>query len=270
MLVLLLYKQFELQYPYFEAPGFGIAAAANRHWHWDVPDLRLAGVITLAASIALLAARRWRAVATLTACLTLAWMLTSEIATTAGVNTFANEFRHNLPAQLNWVDIYSHGRPVTYLGQEIRNPERRLADRVLESLDQARRQPRRVGAGPGPTGTPIVETPSGRLSGYDNVPYILADGGVVLQATVVHSEQKGVLRLYRKPEGPWRLLYALQQVYADGWCPEWCSYTYFKPDQRGKLEITLSRLGYNGTAQPGQVRVSVGSVKIDKSRQTPI
>ena len=270
VLVLLLYKQFELQYPYFEAPGFGIATAANRHWHWDVPDLRLAGVITLAVSIGLLAARRWRAVAALTACLTLAWMLTSEIATTAGVNTFANEFRHNLPAQLNWVDIYSHGRPVTYLGQEIRDPNGvwltefwNRSVKHVDSLDGS-------APGPGPTGSPIVETPSGRLSGYDKVPYILADGGVVLQATVVHSEQKGVLRLYRKPEGPWRLLYALQQVFADGWCPEWCTYTYFEPGQRGKLEITLSRLGYNGTAQPGQVRVSVGSVKIDESRQTPI
>jgi hypothetical protein len=272
VLVLLLYKQFQLQYPYFEAPGFGIATAANRHWHWDVADLRLAGVITLAASIGLLAARRWRAIATLTACLTLAWMMTSEISTTAGVDKFANQFRDHLPAQLNWVDISSHGQPVTYLGQEIKDPNAlwltEFWNRSLEHVDSLDGS----APGPGPTGTPNVENATGRLSGYDKVPYVLADDGVVLQATVVHSEQNGVLRLYRKPrDRPWRLLYALQQVYSDGWCPGWCSYTYYKPNQRGTLEVTLSRTAFNGTsAPPGQVRVTVGTVRINPSRQTPV
>jgi hypothetical protein len=272
VLMLLLVKPFELQYPYFEAPGFGIATLANRNLHWSVGDLRLAGAITLLASIGLLAVRRWRAAATLTACLTLAWMMTSEISTTVGVDHFANQLRGHLPAQLNWVDLASHDQPVTYLGQEIKDPNGvwltefwNRSIKHVDSLDGS-------APGPGPAGTPNVETASGKLSGYDQTPYILADGGVVLQATVVHTEQHGTLRLYQKPaDHPWRLLYALQQVYADGWCPEWCTYTYFKPDERGDLRITLSRTAFNGgPAQPGHVRVAVGSVIINRARQTPV
>ena len=31
---------YQLDYPYFEAPGYGIAAMANRSWHWDQPTIR--------------------------------------------------------------------------------------------------------------------------------------------------------------------------------------------------------------------------------------
>ena len=43
VLVMVLFKDFQLGYPYFEAPGFGIAALANRELHWDVGDLRRLG-----------------------------------------------------------------------------------------------------------------------------------------------------------------------------------------------------------------------------------
>lgn len=270
VLVMVLFKPFELQYPYFEAPGFALATLANRRWHWDVYDLRLASVILLAISLALLATRRWRVIATLTTALVFAWLLATQIQNTVGVDHFANQFRANLPAQLNWVDIATHGQPVTYLGQEIRDPNGlwltefwNRSIKHVDSLDGS-------APGPGPTGTPNIEDPAGTLSGYADVPYVLADNGVVLQATVVRAEKQG--RLYRKPpDHPWRLLYALQQVYSDGWCPSWCSYTYFKPGLRGHLHVTLSRKAFYGNgAPPGQVQVTVGTVRINGARQTPV
>jgi hypothetical protein len=272
VLVMVLFKQFQLDYPYFEAPGFGIATAANRHLGWNVYDLRLASVVVLAVSVGLLAVRRRRMIAPLIAVLAFAWMMTSEIATTAGVDKMANSFRDHLPAQLTWVDHYSQGQPVTYIGQELKDNNglwlTEFWNRSLQHVDSLDGS----APGPGPTGTPNVETPDGTLSNLTNVPYVLADGGVVLQAPVVHSEQNGVLRLYRKPAAtPWRLLDALQQVYSDGWCPAWCSYTYFKPNEHGTLVIRLSRTAFNGNgAPPGQVRISVGSVRINPAQQTPV
>ena len=75
----------------------------------------------------------------------------------------------------------------------------------------------------------------------------------MLQAPIVQSQNQGTLTLYRKPvDRPWRLLDAVQQVYSDGWCPEWCAYTYFKPNQRGTLLIHLGRTGFvSATAPPG-------------------
>jgi hypothetical protein len=68
--------------------------------------------------------------------------------------------------------------------------------------------------------------------------------------------------LYYSPNGTWRLLDNYEQQYSDGWCPDFCAYTYFKPHQRGTLEVTLSRTAYNGTTPAGQAQVDVGTVGI--------
>ena len=124
------------------------------------------------------------------------------------------------------------------------------------------------GSGPGPTSTPVLLSPDGRLSDLDGTRYVLADSGVVLDAQQVAHPANTALVLYRHT-GPWHLLDTVQQVYSDTWCPNWCSYTYFKPHQRGTLVVTLGRPGYNGSAPAAKVRVVVGSVRIDKSQATP-
>ena len=45
--------------------------------------------------------------------------------------------------------------------------------------------------------------------------------------------------------------------------PEYCAYTYFKPHQRGKLEVTVSRTAYRGSWPAGQVEIDVGTVGIN-------
>jgi hypothetical protein len=190
-------------------------------------------------------------------------MLSGEIAMTYGLDQGADQYRHNLPAQLNWVDAASNGKPVTYLGQAILDP---FGEQLTEfwnrsiqnvaSLDGT--APR-----PGPTTTPNLMNPSGLLSADSGDPYVLADSGVVLAAPIVAHQ--GSMRLYYTGSKPWHLLDAVQQLYSDTWCPDWCAYTYFKPHQKGTLLITIGREGYKGSYPAGRASIVVGTVRVDKN-----
>ncbi len=252
-------KPFQLDFPYFEAPGFAILAVFTRHFQWTVEDLRLALVLTLAVGLLALRLRTIRAVGVVAATLVCAWMLTSEIATTVGSDDYATQFRNNLPAQLDWIDQRVHGARVTYLGQEIKDPNglfltefwNRSIKRV-DSLDGS-------APGPGPTYAPQIVSADGKLDGLGGVPYVVADNGVTLQAKVVDRWKQ--LTLYHAT-GPWRLLESEQQVYSDGWVPGWSTFTYFKPGQKGTLEVTLARTGYHGDAPAGRALLTTGTVKL--------
>jgi hypothetical protein len=254
---LILEKPFQLNYPYFEAPGFSILTIPNRHWHWDNQDLQWLLLGLLAVSVLLLAWRRRPAVAAIAAVLAGFWLVTAEIAATAGVDNLANRLRANMPAQLDWVDKATGGKPVTYLGKAILDPNglqlTEFWNRSIKhvySLDA-------TAPGPGPTATPDIIRSDGLLSRMPDTQYVLADNGVALQATPVRRD--GTLTLYRRT-GPWKLLEASQYVYADGWAPHESSYTYFRPGQRGTLLVHLSRTGFNGSAPPGRAVMTVGTV----------
>ena len=255
----------QLQYPYFEAPGMGVLTFGNRNLALNVPELRMATTIVLILSIWVLVLRRYRAVVAAATVVLLAWMLTSEITTTWGESHFGNAFRAHLPQELSWIDKQSHGEAVTYLGQEIVDPNglwltefwNRSITHVA-SLDG-------TAPGPGPTEAPTILDIRGTLALKNDPPYIVTDNGIVLQATPVarwHS-----LTLYRR-SGPWRLAYSEQQVYPDGWAPGWSTYTYFGANGPGTMLVTLSRAGYNGNARIGNATVKVGSIRIDENQQS--
>ena len=112
--------------------------------------------------------------------------------------------------------------------------------RHVDSLDGSR-------PGPGPTGTPdIVSTDGTPLAHTGRQPYVLADSGV--DAAGARRRDLGRRSSSTAQDGPWRLADAEQQVYSDGWAPHWSTYTYFRPSQRGTLDVTLSRTAYNGDA----------------------
>jgi hypothetical protein len=162
---------------------------------------------------------------------------------------------------LAWVDHRVGSERVTYLGQQIQDPNGLLLTvfwnrsiRHVYSLDGK-------APGPGPTGTPDFVAPDGTLSRLPpDTKYVLTDNGVALQQPVV--DRWGLLTLYRK-DGPWRLLDGAQQLYSDGWVPGWSSDTYFRPGQKGTLVVTLSRTAFNGSAPPGRARIVAGEVRID-------
>jgi len=252
-------KPFQLDFPYFEAPGYAILAVFTRHFAWTTEGLRLGLLLTLAVGLLALVLRKLPAVGAATALLLCAWMLTSEIATTVGTDDYAMRFRNNLPAQLDWIDKRVHGAPVTYLGQEIKDPnglfETEFWNRSIKHVDSLDGS----APGPGPTYAPNIISTDGRLDGLDGVPYIVADNGVALQAKIV--DRWGQLVLYRAT-GPWRLLEAEQQVYSDRWVPAWSTFTYFKPGERGTLVVKLERTGYHGDAPPGRALLTTGTVKL--------
>ena len=215
--------------------------------------------MVLGLSLLVLLFRQARGVAATVVVLGAAWMLTSEIATTVGTVDFADRFRSNLPARLDWVDRATHGQGVTYLGQELPDPNglwlTEFWNRDLKHVDLLNGG----GPGPGPSYAPQLIRSNGLLSGLLEIPYVLADSGVTLQGKpVTHWKQ---LVLYKR-SGPWRLLDENQQVYSDSWAPAWSTYTYFRPGQRGTIVVHIGRQGYNGNAPPGRALFSIGTVKV--------
>jgi len=260
---LILDKEPNLTFPYFEAPGYAILDLFNRDLRWTVHDLHLLLLGVLGLSLVALAVRRVRAVAAVAAVLVAGWMMTSEIYTTDGTVHYADQFRANLPANLTWVDDADHGRPATYVGDEIVDTNGVLLtefwNRSIKHVDSL------VGAdiAPGPTFRPSLVNANGLLSGIDT-PYVVGDFGFTLDDKVVESKSTlfgNHLVLYERT-GPWRLLDEDQQVYDDSWVPGWSTYTYFKPGQHGDLVIMIGREGYCGNAPPGRATFSVGTVAI--------
>ena len=261
VLFLIVAKPFDLGYPYFESPGFGILTMANRHFHWNVTDLRQALVVALAVAVVLLVARRVAGVAAIATLLVLAWMVTAEVTSTAGSTDAGNNFIRNLPKPLDWIDRATGRARVTYLGQQVKDANgiwltefwNRGVDHVY-TLDG-------TGPGPGPTTSPNIDAIDGRLTSYTGDRYVLADNGVDLQARVVAEGKPTDLRLYEL-HGPWKLRSALQAVFPDGWAGPFAGWTFFPRRGPGFVRVTLSRTGYNGGAPPGRATILVGTVKL--------
>jgi hypothetical protein len=188
-----------------------------------------------------------------------AWLLTGEIAATAGDNSFSKFFGGYMPPVRNSIDLITKGQKVTFLGQQLKDPNgillaefwnRSLAH--MASLDN-------TAPGPGPTIGPQLLSIDGRLSYFTGDPYVLAGPGVTLQAPIVGDW--GGLKLY-KLNGPWKLRDAAEGLYDDGWAPGHSSYTLFSRQGPGTLVVNLRRTGYKGDAPPGNAVIRVGTIKL--------
>jgi len=266
VVAMFLFKAIQFGWPYYDAPGSSLAAVLAQYRHWSTHELRLALLASTAVAVLLIAFRRRRGVAAVALVLALGWMVSTEIAATVGIDKLATTFRNNLPKPLDWVDQANGRTPTVYLGQAVKDGNgenltefwNRSITKV-ESLDGS-------APGPGPTPSASLLRADGLLSSLDGARYVLADSGVNLNAPVV--ARNGAMTLYRA-NGPWRLADAVQQVYPDTWCPDWCSYTYFEPGQSGVLRVSLGRGAYNGSAPAAAITVVVGTVRIDPRHQTP-
>lgn len=280
---LVLYYGYQLDYPYFEAPGYGIAVLANRSWHWDQPAIRTA---LLVASLVLLAAlllmhaprvppRANRILLLVVAAVTLTWMLAGEITSSRGSAAASNAYAAHLPKPFDWIDRATNGAAVTFLGENISTGQA-LGVNLLEfwnrsvhhiwSLDG-------TGPPPGPTLTPDLQSRTGVLSHDPGLRYVVATTRVNLIGPLVASRPGLTLR--EIAHHPWRLHDAEYGVSDDGWISGSSdhrvadgTYAYFGPETRvGTVHIDVSRAGFCATGAPStHITVRVGPLALNEQR----
>ena len=254
---------YQLGYPYFEAPGYGIAAFANRVLRWDQPHISNALLVTLIVAVAIIALRRHAAVVAVAVLALAVWMCTSEITSARGSSHQAQQFVDHLPKPLDWVDIATNRAGTTYLGQNVADPTGlwliefwNTSIEHVDSLDA-------TAPGPGPTLTPGVAREDGTLRGDAGTPYVLADNGVRVIGKIV--EQHSGLLLTRVARHPWQLKDAVYGRDSGGWIRNEGSYAYFGPERRpGTLSVTVGRTAFCAPAAPrAHVTVRIGPAALD-------
>jgi hypothetical protein len=268
--VLLLVTPVQLDYPYFEAPGFSILAETNRTLGLSQSTLELLLPLALAVSVLLMllpGLLRHRPVVltgyvTTVGVLLLAWNITGQQSASAGSRSNADQFLRSFPNPVDWLDRATGGQPTLYLGQRVFDANglwmlefwnRSL--RYVWSLDG-------TGPGPGPTNTPNLANVQGDLQQQlGNIRYVLTDAGIEVAGRVV--ERRGSWTLYEN-EYPVRLRRSVEGIYADGWMGKTASYTQYSTprNEPGFTRVTVSRSRWGGTNVPGRVRVRVGRLAL--------
>jgi Dolichyl-phosphate-mannose-protein mannosyltransferase len=262
---------YQLGFPYFEAPGYGITAMANRWLVWDQPAIRrgLAVALVVAFAIAVVpfvarAARFRPAILAVAALGVAAWLLAGEVTSARGSQASAKQIVAHLPQPLDWIDQLDHGDGVTYLGQHVGTDYGiNLTEFWNSSIDHVWTLDG-TAPGPGPTLTPDLARPDGTLRFDPGTDYVVTDNGVQVIGDVL--ETKGSLSLVRI-QHPWRLLDSYYGRDVDGWFGNDATYAYFGPAHSGTLRVDISRAGFcptNGPTSP--VTVRIGPVALNEQR----
>jgi hypothetical protein len=286
VLYLLVRKPYPLQFPYFEAPGNGLLALANRDWAWGNDYARFVLLWVLLVTIAIAAvpillrllgerAPGWarlasRGVAVAGVVSALAWSLSGEIYSARGFSDFSHRLIDTLPRPLDWVDSAGHGEAVTYIGQQLGGDANRIyltefwnrSIRNVWSIDGS-------GPGPGPSQTPDLGRTDGTLTPAPGTPLALEDRGVHLAGPTI--DKGGTMRLVRI-DGVLRLRDVTVGVYPDGWMVEHASYSRFPAagTTPGTLTIGLSRVGFCQKGPPAKIVVRLGTLVIGEDKHAAI
>jgi len=278
---LVLHYGYQLDFPYFEAPGYGIAAMANRAWAWNQPDIRIGLAVSCAVLFAasLAAGRVRRPVVLLAVAATVTWMLAGEITSTRGSAFQSKAYADHLAKPFDWVDRATSGHGTTFIGQNISSGEA-LGVNLLEFWNHSVKNIWSLdGSAPGPGGTltPDLANADGTLRSDPDLDYVVATDGLVFVGPVV-ARQPGVT-LRRIEHHPWALREAIYGVSDDGWItaadPEDTAsgrFAYFGPKHTpGTLHIDVGRTGFCSTAVPRtHVVVRVGTIVLDEQRSPVI
>lgn len=280
---LVIYYGYQLDYPYFEAPGYGVATMANRAWHWNQHAIRFGltvSCLVLLAALAVLHVRRVpdrvkSAVVLVLAAATVAWMLAGEITSSRGAAIQSKVYAENLPQPLTWIDQADHGGSTTFLGQDISTGQA-LGVNLLEFWNTSVKNIWTLdGTSPGPGHglTPDLQNRYGVLTHDPGLPYVVATSGVDVVGPVV-AQRKG-LTLRRIDRHPWALQQATYGVSDDGWISGTSTtliargtYAYFGPERTpGTLTVDVSRAGFCSKQAPGtHVTVRIGPLALNSQR----
>jgi hypothetical protein len=263
---------------YNDAPGLSILQSANRNLGLTPHGARIVLLSVLAASVAVLLAPRvrrvpaWavRGLVVTAALFVLAWNITGQMAAASASRNFSDELLHNYPRPLNWLDQADHGEPAMYLGQQITDANGlwllefwNKSLHYVWSLDGTAK-------GPGPTLSPDLLAPDGRITDAPGIRYAVVDPGIDLvgrPVTSVEHHGGGAAqdwRLYRIVP-PLRLVDAATGIYADGWAGKQSAYSRYRTpgNQPGFVVVNVSRAAWNGPAPPGHVTIRVGPLRVE-------
>jgi hypothetical protein len=274
---LVLYYGYQLDFPYFEAPGYGVATLANRAWHWDQPTIRIGLAVACAIVLGLIMApaRVRRPALILAVVATFTWMLAGEIEASRGAAIQSQIYADHMPQPLNWIDRATGGDDVTYMGQDISNGEA-LGVNLLEFWNRSVKHIWSLDGSappPGPTLTPDLLNRFGALTNDPGLKYVVSPDGVNLVGTTVAREPGLTLR--RIDHHPWMIQETLYKVTNDGWISAYQStetalgrFAYFGPERApGTLHVTVGRAGFCPTSAPStHVTVRIGPVALDEQR----
>lgn len=230
-LYLVLTTPFIQTYPYGDAPSLSMAALGNRELRWDGAAVERALVVALILGAGALVARTLRRsraaeiVAVAAAVGVVAWSLTGEIYAANGSNESARELYDHLPQPPDWLDEITQGEDAVYLGQSVGDANGiwllEFWNRSLKkvwSLDG-------TAPGPGPTLSPDLASPDGKLTPSPQARWAVAEPEVDLAAKKVGPVRAG-LQLYRL-DGPLRLESSTAGLYGDGWTEPKAAYTQY-------------------------------------------
>jgi hypothetical protein len=205
-----------------------------------------------------------------TALLVIAWGLTGQIYMSRGA---ADESRHYLAhfplVPPNLIDQVTHGQGVTYLGQQIIDPN---GIHLLEFWNRSIKNVWSLDGsapGPGPSLSPDLARADGTLRPRPPTPYALTDNGVLLDGEPILVVPATNLRLYKLGR-TWRLRAYQAGISNDGWMSLDSAYSRFVAAKHGTLRLTLSRTNFCPAekAPPvGKAVVLVGTVHVNANHQ---
>ena len=270
----------QLEYPYYEALGFGILDLGNRElWlsqatlqRWVVAIAVIGGVLLLGAWYAgrrgVARARGVRAALGVVAALVIAWNLTGQVYIAMGANDNSKAFVAGAPLDPpNLLDKLTGGASVTYLGQQVVDPN---GIHLLEFWNRSIKNVWTLDGtapGPGPTVSPDLALPDGTLRPPPPTAYALTDSGIELAQKPVWRQ--GPLMLYRL--GPqWRLRSFQDGVSNGGWIGRQSAYSLFAGAPRGTLVVSAGRTGFCPQTKgppPARVTIRFGPVVVNANHQ---
>jgi hypothetical protein len=283
---LVLHYGYQLDYPYFESPGYGITQLANREWHWPQHEMRIGLAIACGVTLGLVLLPYLRVpriavqgMLVLAIAATGTWMLAGEITSANGAAAGAKD-GGSAGLAPNWVDQTTHGQKVTFLGQGL-TPGQSTGVNILEFWNRSIANVWAIGSapapGPGYTLTPDLLTTDGLLSSDPGDPYVIEQNGVDVIGQAVASLPN--TELVRIASHPWHLR---QVQYGINYDASWITgyppattatgtYAYLdKASGPGVLHIDVGRLAFCQHSPGTNAVVRLGPVGLTSQRQATV
>jgi hypothetical protein len=214
----------------------------------------------------------------------LAWCLTGELNFAQSVVTYSRALTRNMAQPRTWIDQYSNGHTVIFLGANLNNPA------AQDTLYEAEFWNRSIvgqwtidGASISPTRTPNIDPLGHVLYTNDADDYYLTTSDVDLDGTeIVGPESTSGASVQQPPTSyyklwlvnhPLRLAHTTRGLTPDGWAsspaggPATVSYSQFVTPayKNGYLSVTLSRKGGCGKFPVEHAVIRVGRLGVGQS-----